>query len=304
MATHLNELGSYFSERRPVSLRRAPACPRRVEARSVPGRKSPLHAQRAAASEQSPQGHEGAVAQLLPLVKRMALRMREHLPAHVEVDDLVGAGMLGLLDAVRKFDARKRVRLESYARYRIRGAILDGLRSSDIASRDMRKKNKRVEEVHRKLQGQFGRPVTDPEMAQALGVSLEKWYRTIQELQALGVNWLRPVGSAASPLPCEELLLAEKQEDPFDLCYRQEQREILHRALARLPEREQRLMVLYYGQELTMREIAARLAIDESRVSQLHSGALACLRRRVQALLRSPRAALPATPVAPAFLTA
>src|SRR5437870_966047 len=105
------------------------------------------------------------MVRLLPLVKRMALQMRERLPAHVDLDDLVGAGVLGLIDAVRKFDARKHVKLESYARHRIRGAILDGLRSLDGASRDMRRKAKGAEKVYRVLERKLGRPVGDDEMA-------------------------------------------------------------------------------------------------------------------------------------------
>lgn len=240
------------------------------------------------------------MAKLLPLVKRTALQMREHLPAHVDVDDLVGTGVMGLLDAVRKFDAGKRVKLESYARYRIRGAILDGLRSLDSASRDMRKKNKKVEKVYRELESKLGRPVTDPEMAEALGISLPKWYGIVQELQAVGINWLRPAWYVPPQAPVEESLVADDRENPFDLCYRREQRDLLNRAIARLPERERIIVSLYYTQDLTMKEIAERLDIDESRVSQLHSGALARLRTRVQAMLRPTRQLTPAVTAAAA----
>ncbi len=233
------------------------------------------------------------VVKLLSLVKRVAFEVREHLPAHVELDDLIGAGVLGLLDAVRKFDARKHVKVETYARHRIRGAILDSLRSLDTASRDMRRKNKTAEQVYRKLEAKLGRSVNDGEMAQALRMSLKKWYRTVQELQAMGIDWLRPMQSAEMKQPNEETLAAHDAESQFDLCYRREQKEILARALACLPERERKIVSLYYEEEMSMKQIGEELGIDESRVSQLHSAAIVHLRNRVQAMLRSAR---PSTP--------
>ena len=225
-------------------------------------------------------------AELLTLVKRMALRMRAHLPAHIEVNELIGAGVLGLLDALRKYDASKRVKLESYARHRIRGAILDGLRSLDGASRDLRKKTKCLEKLHYEMTAKLGRPVTGPEMAAVLGMSLPKWYRMVQELQWAGAEWLLPFGPA-NPKPAkEEALPAGADEDAFARCYHLEQKEILLRARAHLPERERQILQLYYDQEMTMKQIAERLGIDESRISQLHSAAVARLRTRVQAMLR------------------
>ncbi|PYV07255.1 MAG: FliA/WhiG family RNA polymerase sigma factor [Acidobacteria bacterium] len=233
------------------------------------------------------------MVRLLPLVKRMALQMREHLPAHVDLDDLVGAGVLGLIDAVRKFDARKHVKLESYARHRIRGAILDGLRSLDAASRDMRKKAKGAEKVYRELERKLGRPVGDDEMAGALGVSLKKWYRTVQELQPVGVDWLRPMEAAELRQQDPETLVASPQASAFDQRYRREQKAILNRAMTCLTERDRLMMSLYYERGLTMKEIGEKLGVDESRVSQLHSAALARLESRVKAMLRPARPAVP-----------
>jgi RNA polymerase sigma factor for flagellar operon FliA len=225
-------------------------------------------------------------AELLALVRRMALHMRGHLPSHIEVNDLVGAGALGLLDALRRFDPSKHVKLESYARHRIRGAILDGLRSLDGASRDLRRKTKRLEKIYHEMAAKAGRPVTGPEMAAALGMSLPKWYRTVQELQAAGADWLLPFGPV-NPTPEKEVtLLASREEDAFERCYRVEKKEMLQRARARLPERERLILQLYYEQEMTMKRIAERLGLDESRVSQLHSATLARLRTRVKAMLR------------------
>jgi RNA polymerase sigma factor for flagellar operon FliA len=236
------------------------------------------------------------VVALLPLVRGVALQLRERLPLHVEVDDLVSTGVLGLVDAIQKFDARKRVKLERYARHRIRGAILDGLRGLDSASRDMRKKNKRAERVYRALEANFKRPPTDVEMAEGLGISLAGWYRTVRELRFVGIDWLRPMGSVGikeARAVSEDTLPGDNEGHQFEACYRREQKEILHRALARIPERERRVVQLYYQRELTMRQIGKRMGIDESRVSQLHSAALVRLRKRVKDFLQNPAPALP-----------
>lgn len=237
---------------------------------------------------------------LLPLVKQIAFQMRAHLPAHIEVDDLVGAGMLGLVDAVAKFDASKRVKLESYAHHRIRGGMLDGLRALDPVSRDMRKKNKKVERAYRELEGKLGRPASDEEISGALGISLKRWHRTLQELQNVGFDGSARIGSVGlarmmSAIDVSEL--ASTQEDPFEACFRREQRDILNRALSRLPERERLIVRLYYQQDRTMKEIAAHLNVDESRISQLHAAALLRLKTRVQALLRPPCPVLQTAPV-------
>ena len=235
---------------------------------------------------------------LLPLVKRVAFEMREHLPQHVELNELAGAGVLGLLHAVRKFDARKHVKIETYARHRIRGAILDSLREMDTASRDMRRKNKNAEKIYQRLQAELGRSVTDDEMAQALGVSLKKWYRTVQELNSMGMEWMRPTQIPEMNLVDEKNLPADGHENPFDLCYRVEQREILARAVASLPERERTVIALYYDREMTMKQIGEQMEIDESRVSQIHSAALTHLRNKAKRMLQ------PASTVPPAFMVA
>lgn len=233
------------------------------------------------------EGNERA-AGLLPLLHRVARKMRAHLPGHIEVDDLVGAGSVGLVDALRKFDPRKQVKFESYAQHRIRGAILDSLRSLDGASRDMRRKIKNAEKVHQKLEARLGRPAGDQEMAQAQGISLKNWYRTVRDFQPLGVPWLQPMSFMAEPQPTVENLPAETLEDQFDLCYRREKIDILNRALTSLSVRERLIMSLYYARERTMKQIGSQLKIDESRVSQLHSAALVRLRNAVKSLIREP----------------
>lgn len=245
-------------------------------------------AQREALAAKRERQREELTVKLMGLVKRVAFEMREHLPAHLDLDDLVSAGTMGLIDAVRRFEAGKHVKIETYARYRIRGAILDALRSLDPASRDMRKKNKRAERVFRGLQLKLGRPATDTEMAEAMHVSLNTWYKMVNEMQTMGVEWLRPTDMAPPRPLAEEDLPATDQADQFELCYRQEQRDLIARSLDRVSERERLVLSLYYGQDLTMKQIGDQLGIDESRVSQIHSVALTRLRSRVQSMLRPP----------------
>lgn len=228
-------------------------------------------------------------ADLFPLLQQVARRMRAHLPAHIEVDDLVGAGSVGLVDALRKFDPRKQVKFESYAQHRIRGAILDSLRSMDGASRDMRRKIKNAEKVHQELEARLGHPASGQEMAQAQGITLKNWYRAVRDFQPLGVAWLQPMGYVTEPQPAAESLPAETHDDQFDLCYRREKIDILNRALTSLSVRERLIMRLYYARERTMKQIGLQLKIDESRVSQLHSSALIRLRNAVKSLIQGPQ---------------
>jgi len=240
------------------------------------------------------------LVEMLPLVKRMAFKIREHLPSHVEVDDLIGNGVLGLVDAISKFDTNKRVKLESYARHRVRGSILDGLRSVDPASRDLRRKNKKIQKIYRELEVKLGRPVNDEEIAAALGLNLAEWHSALNDIQSVGFDFgARTIsaGPTSKRPSVEPALLAGDDADPFDLCYRREQHEILGRALSHLRERERQIINLYYQQELTMKQIAVRMNVDESRVSQLHSAALARLKASVNSLLhpRQSKASAPAT---------
>jgi RNA polymerase sigma factor for flagellar operon FliA len=270
--------------------------PERLRPRTFPPFRPHARPRSSATTEQLTARRNQLVLTLLPLVKRVAYQMRERLPLHVELDDLVSSGVLGLVDAVRKFDGRRHVTLDRYARHRIRGAILDGLRSLDTASRDMRKKNRKAEKVYRQLELKLGRPPGDAELAMGLGMSLDAWYRAVRELQTVGMDWLRPLGSVGmkEQWPArEESLAADNDGHQFDTCYRREQREILDRALTRIPERERQVVQLYYQQQLTMKEIGKKLRIDESRVSQLHSAALARLRWRVKDILSRPQPSAP-----------
>ena len=234
------------------------------------------------------QSREKLLVDMLPLVKRVALRIRKRLPAHVELDDLFSDGVLGLVDAVTKFDASKRVRLETYARHRIRGSILDGLRVADPASRDLRRKNQRIQKLHHKLEVKLGRPVTDEEMAAVQGMNLAQWHRELNDIQSAGLDCgtrFLSAGPSSIQRSVEPAFLAGDDPDPFDLCYRNEQREILARALSSLRERDRQIVTLYHKQGLTMRQVAELMSVDESRISQLHAAALVRLKASMHSLL-------------------
>jgi RNA polymerase sigma factor for flagellar operon FliA len=250
-----------------VSVRRRAECPRRDFNRDI--------------------DRQTVLVELLPLVKRVALKIREHLPAQVELDDLSANGVLGLVDAVAKFDARKRVKLETYARHRVRGAILDGLRAADPATRDLRRKNKRIQNLYRELGGKIGRPVQDEEMAAASGMNLTQWHRALNEIQSVGIDGGSRALSAGPTTKLQSTdpeLLIDGGENAFDLCYHREKLDILGRALSCLPERERQVISLH-SEGLTMKQIAQLMHVDESRVSQIHSGALVRLKASVNSLL-------------------
>lgn len=253
---------------------------------------------RARGEEAQIQDRQRLLIEMIPMVKRMAFKMRQHLPAHVEIDDLFANGVLGLADAVAKFDSSKRVKLESYARYRVRGGILDGLRSTDPASRDLRRRNKAIQKLYRELEVKLGRRVTDEEIAAALGMNLAQWHHTLNEIQSVGFDFgarTLSAGPTTKRHSAEPGLLADEAAGPFELCYRREKHEILRRALSHLRERDRQIITLYYEQELTMKQVADCLNVDESRVSQLHTAALGRLRASVESLLRPRRAITSAT---------
>lgn len=243
----------------------------------------------------TPDTHQ-LLLEMLPMVKRLAFQIREHLPAHVDVNDLISNGTLGLVDAIAKFDTGKRVKFASYARHRVRGAILDGLRSTDPASRDLRRTHKKIHRLYRDMAVQLGRPARDEEMAAAMGMNLPQWHRTLSEIQSVGLDGgARTIsaGPHARRPSAEPAQLAGHEADAFDQCYRRERQEMLARALASLRQREREIIALYYQHEYTMKQIGERLHIDESRVSQLHSAALMRLKSVVNSLLARTAKAAP-----------
>jgi RNA polymerase sigma factor for flagellar operon FliA len=209
----------------------------------------------------------------LPLVRAIAVRVYENLPVHVELDDLVHAGIMGLFNAAQKYDASKQVSFQGYAKHRIKGAILDSLREMDWASRDLRKRHKRLEEVTRELAAVMERSPTEEEIAGKMGMDVERWRQVAIELRMVGLL------SASSRAPDDENqsvpdFPATDALNPDVLTGQRELQTVLSTAMKTLPERYQNVIHLYYKGEKTMREIGNSMGINESRVSQIHRAAL------------------------------
>lgn len=215
----------------------------------------------------------------LPQVYYIARRIAERLPQHVPFEDLVQAGVIGLIEAVRSYDGSKSVPLRAFAKFRIRGAILDSLREMDWGSRPLRTKGRRIEEAITKLSAALGRQPEEEEIAAELGVTLDDLYATVQRLDGLTLIG-QEVNAAYDRSQKTDLIESapSREEGPFDLCLRAEIRDRLADAIGTLSEKEQMVISLYYKEELTMKEIAAVLNLGESRVSQIHALALPKLR--------------------------
>jgi RNA polymerase sigma factor for flagellar operon FliA len=224
----------------------------------------------------------------LPQVKYIARRIHDRLPSQVPLDDLVHAGVVGLIDAVEKFDPGKNVQLKTYAKFRIRGAILDSLREMDWSPRHLRRQGRRIEEAHRDLKLRLGREATEPELARELGMNLDDFQHLLGELRGLDLGSLQ--AESTDPQAEEEVVSYRPggtDKDPFFLCLHGEIRSHITSALEVLDEKEKQVVKLYYLDELTMKEVAAVLGVGESRISQIHSTAMVGLRARVGELLRS-----------------
>jgi RNA polymerase sigma factor for flagellar operon FliA len=221
-------------------------------------------------------------------VRFIARKLHQTLPRHVELDDLVSAGMVGLMEACNRFGARRHVQFKSYAQFRIRGAILDWLRTLDWGSRELRRKARAIAEVTRILSQRLGRAPGEHEIAEALEMELEELQQLVGELRSLELGSLNAEHSKDEEDEELEYVPASAEEDPLFLCLAAESRQRLIDAIDELPEKERLVLTLYYYEELTMREIGLTLGVVESRVSQIHSGAVRRLRATLGQTTRRP----------------
>jgi RNA polymerase sigma factor for flagellar operon FliA len=228
-----------------------------------------------------PATREAMVARYLPLVKHIAGRLAVGLPGHVELDELFSHGVFGLLDAMERFDPERGVKFETYAYTRIRGAIVDGLRAADWVPASLRQKARQVEDAYRALEGRLGRSAEDEEVAGELGMSTADFRRLLSELERTAVLSLDEVWTADSEdgeFRLRDLVGDETATDPLESAEMRDRRDILARAIERLPEKERLVVSMFYYDGLAPKEIAAVLRLSVSRISQLHSKAMLRLR--------------------------
>lgn len=217
---------------------------------------------------------EKIILEYAPLVKLVAGRLSMYLGYNVEYDDLVGYGVFGLIDAIDKFDTCKDVKFETYASLRIRGAILDQIRKMDWIPRTIRQRQKKIETVIRDIETATGRNATDEEIAKGLGISDEEYLDWQSQMKITGVVSLNEYIEQGGPELAGDRVAASGYEVPEDVAEQAELKEKLKESLEILTEKEKKVVVLYYYEDLTLKEISHILEVSESRVSQLHTKAL------------------------------
>ena len=224
---------------------------------------------------------ERYLAQFAPLVKRIAHHMMAKLPASVEVDDVIQTGMMGLLDAIDRYEESHGAQFETYAAQRIRGAILDGLRQADWLPRSFRQDLRRIEAAISKLEQHLGRPPSEQEVADELKQPLGEYQKMLQDARGYQLISFEDFNRVEGDDYLERLI-PDGAASPIDALAERKMRERLVKSIEGLPEREKLVMGLYYEEELNFREIGETLGVSESRVCQLHSQAIARLRSHMR----------------------
>lgn len=228
---------------------------------------------------------EELIIKYTPLIKYLAGKLAMRLPAHISMDDLVSSGTVGLIDAINKFDPGKNIQFKTYAEFRIRGAMLDELRSLDWVPRSVRRKTVDIERAYSALQKKLGRPAEDEEVAERLGLSLADFYRLIDAVKGVSlidINVIRRRTSEDSEDDFFEIVADGEQSDPVISLGLAQLRDIIAGAIDELPEKERLVVSLYYYEDLTMREIGEIMGYTESRISQMHTKATLRLRSALQ----------------------
>jgi RNA polymerase sigma factor for flagellar operon FliA len=222
------------------------------------------------------------ITEYLPYVKRIVQRLAVHLPSTVDIDDLMNVGVIGLIQAVDRYDPRRDNKFMTYAIFRIKGAVLSELRARDFLSRSNRRKIRELESAYLRLEQKLGREADDHEIASELGVDLEQVYRT-KQMSSISFISLEELG-VSSKDEKEKLLsyLINNDDDALNMTKLKELKEAMAQAIKQLPEKERQVISLYYLEELTMKETGKVLGITESRVSQIHSQAILHLRTKLR----------------------
>jgi RNA polymerase sigma factor FliA len=234
----------------------------------------------------TPEKRDELIITYTPLIKYIASRLASRLPPQVAVDDLISCGIIGLIDAIDKFDLSKKVQFKTYAEFRIKGAMLDELRALDWVPRSVRKKVTVLEKAYSKLESKLGRPATDEETAEELDLDLESFFKLLDETKAVTFMDIELVRQKAPDTFSHNLAatLSLCEQDPFTAINLSQIRDMVAESIMKLPEKEKLTVTLYYFEELTMKEIGEVLGYTESRISQMHSKAMLRLRSRMRKL--------------------
>lgn len=224
---------------------------------------------------------EDLVKQYAPLVKRIAYHLMVRLPASVEVDDLIQVGLIGLMDAINRFDGSQGAQFESYATQRIRGSMLDDLRDADWLPRHIRQKSRQIEATISKLEQRLRRSPSEGEISKEMGLSLDGYQAMLGDVKGNQLLYYEDFTDEDSS-DFLERYLADNMADPLSLLYDEGFRQGLIDAIDDLPDREKNLMGMYYEQDMNLKEIGAVMGVSESRVCQLHSQAVARLRVKMK----------------------
>ncbi len=222
----------------------------------------------------SPQIREQIIIEYAPLVKVVAGRLSMYLGYNVEYDDLVGYGIFGLIDAIDKFDYKKEVKFETYASLRIRGAILDQIRKMDWIPRTVRQRQKQIDAATKEIEAATGRPAKDEEIATALGIDESEYLEWQSQMKVTNVVSLNEYLEMGTEISNDAGNVSRHFDAPEKVAEQEELKEMLVEALELLTEKERKVIVLYYYEELTLKEISELLEVSESRVSQLHTKGL------------------------------
>lgn len=232
------------------------------------------------AKTKSPEIREKIILEYAPLVKLVAGRLSMYLGYNVEYDDLVSYGIFGLIDAIDKYDNMKAVKFETYASLRIRGAILDQIRKMDWIPRTIRQKQKKIDTAMKEIEASMGRAATDEEIARALGISGDEYTDWQSQMKITGVVSLNEFMESGSEVPAEQNN-QHRFDSPEEVIEKEELKQVLTQALEHLTEKEKKVILLYYYEDLTLKEISNVLEVSESRISQLHTRALQKLKGKM-----------------------
>jgi RNA polymerase sigma factor FliA len=237
--------------------------------------------------DKNPELRNFFIKQYAPLVKYVAGKVAIGMPHNVEFDDLVGFGVFGLFDAIEKFDPEKHVKFKTYAVTRIRGAIYDELRSIDWVPRSVRQKTREIEEAVFHLEANLGRSASDSEIAARMGVSIDDLHKSIHKISTssiLSLNDLWYTGEDNDKVSIVDSIESPQSLNPDIIVEKEEIKKVIVQAINELPDKEKKVLVLYYYEDLTLKEIGKVLDVTESRISQLHTKAILRLRAKLTSL--------------------